>query len=434
MGGVGSGIKGHRTYGDVLNTIKEFDKDVGNVKKGLEKYLGTMVNEFNVPILFDFPDDMPEDCPAYTEIDLSGKPQKIVLVTKVVNADPDKKKKIIAHEIGHCLFQRLSVSVEGLSEGMAVLVSSLVSKAPIEADEYKVWAIGMAETLEIVAKSKKMEVGELLEELHSLDKVTQTQRILGKGVDTEKEYIDSLKPVFESMVKAVTDSYEENDATLMDLNKDFAYATNKFKKMLKVEKAVRAGALSGELGYTPMPEVYDGMGPVKTKKNEKKILDLVTGLYKEIQDEVDEEWDRLYGVEKGGPGSGIKGHVTVKDVKQDRKPFKHDKDIIINNFTLEGGHLEVMENSPHAEGYHSVVDFYVEEKSRKKGIGGLLVDAMIKEYGTNISAQTSNEVSVGLFYKKGFRLKEKMGATLEEAIEMYHKSPGSISMIYNKES
>lgn len=64
---------------------------------------------------------------------------------------------------------------------------------------------------------------------------------------------------------------------------------------LNIEKAMTAGAMSGEPGYVPMPEVYDGMGkPIKTKKNEKKIFDLVAAMYKEIQEEVNEEWDRLF--------------------------------------------------------------------------------------------------------------------------------------------
>jgi hypothetical protein len=65
---------------------------------------------------------------------------------------------------------------------------------------------------------------------------------------------------------------------------------------LNIEKAMTAEAMSGEPGYVPMPEVYDGMGkPIKTKKNEKKIFDLVAAMYKEIQEEVNEEWDKLFG-------------------------------------------------------------------------------------------------------------------------------------------
>lgn len=67
-------------------------------------------------------------------------------------------------------------------------------------------------------------------------------------------------------------------------------------KPVSYKKAANVSALSGEPGYTPMPEVYDGMGkPIKTKKNEKKIIDLVSGMYKEIQEEINEEWDRLFG-------------------------------------------------------------------------------------------------------------------------------------------
>ena len=61
------------------------------------------------------------------------------------------------------------------------------------------------------------------------------------------------------------------------------------------DKAARVGALSGELGYVPMPLAYDGMKkPIKTKKLEDKSLKEVMEWLAELQEQAKKEVDRLY--------------------------------------------------------------------------------------------------------------------------------------------
>ena len=121
--------------------------------------------------------------------------------------------------------------------------------------------------------------------------------------------------------------------------------------------------------------------------------------------------------------------------KHNRAPAGYDETIIMNDITIDGGHIEIMENSPYADGRHAVTTLYVDEDKRRQGIGSKLVDEFIRTYKTNLSAQTSNLNSVKLFYSKGFRPEENEHATLDEAKEMYKNAKGgSIGMIYdNKE-
>ena len=121
--------------------------------------------------------------------------------------------------------------------------------------------------------------------------------------------------------------------------------------------------------------------------------------------------------------------------KHNRAPTGYDETIIMNDIVTDGGHIEIMENSPYAEGRHAVTTLFVDEDKRRQGIGSKLVDEFIRTYKTNLSAQTSNLNSVKLFYSKGFRPEENKDATLDEAKEMYKNAKGgSIGMIYdNKE-
>jgi hypothetical protein len=67
----------------------------------------------------------------------------------------------------------------------------------------------------------------------------------------------------------------------------------------EVMKAAMVSAMSGEPGYVPMPEAYDGMGkPVKTKKNEKKILDLTSRVWDRLKKDYDRELDGVFEDEK----------------------------------------------------------------------------------------------------------------------------------------
>jgi len=118
--------------------------------------------------------------------------------------------------------------------------------------------------------------------------------------------------------------------------------------------------------------------------------------------------------------------------KHNRAPASYNETIIMNDIVTDGGHIEIMENSPYAEGRHAITTLFVDEDKRRQGIGSKLIDEFIRTYKTNLSAQTSNINSVKLFYSKGFRPEENEHATLDETEEIY-KSAGScsISMLYD---
>lgn len=118
--------------------------------------------------------------------------------------------------------------------------------------------------------------------------------------------------------------------------------------------------------------------------------------------------------------------------KHNKTPAGYDKTIIMNDIVTDGGHIEIMENSPYADGRHTVTTLFVDKDKRRQGIGSKLVDEFIRTYKTNLSAQTSNINSVKLFYSKGFIPEENEHATLDEAKEMYKNAKGgSIGMIYD---
>lgn len=66
---------------------------------------------------------------------------------------------------------------------------------------------------------------------------------------------------------------------------------------LGISKAARAEAVSGEPGYVPTPEAYDGMKkPIKTKRREKELSEQMKAIYKEIEEEIDQEVERYFSV------------------------------------------------------------------------------------------------------------------------------------------
>ena len=173
-------------------------------------------------------------------------------------------------------------------------------------------------------KERSKEQQEILDKIKKnkeerLDKEIKNLKKLSEGEVKEEEIKESLTKILESKKKL--EAFKEEEKKLKSkvpkkkaskwgkefkrVSEDYAeeiFQTNKemerdVRKTIKdFSKAANVGAVSGESGFVPMPEVYDGMDkPIKTKKNEKKIIDLVSGMYKEIQEEVNEEWDRLFG-------------------------------------------------------------------------------------------------------------------------------------------
>ena len=103
-------------------------------------------------------------------------------------------------------------------------------------------------------------------------------------------------------------------------------------------------------------------------------------------------------------------------------------------FTIgENSYIQVWEASNITNNRNSVVDFNVAESQRKKGVGTTLIEAVIEKYGTNISAQVSNKVSLRAFYKAGFR-HQGQDISLEETLELFDSSPESLNMSYDGET
>ena len=95
------------------------------------------------------------------------------------------------------------------------------------------------------------------------------------------------------------------------------------------------------------------------------------------------------------------GKSPITSTKSMKQIGKHE--IASRRFETDGGHLEVYEDSPYAQGDHSVFTFLVDEDRRGQGIGSRLVDEMLKTYPDHpISAQVSSLASLKVFLNKGF--------------------------------
>jgi hypothetical protein len=123
--------------------------------------------------------------------------------------------------------------------------------------------------------------------------------------------------------------------------------------------------------------------------------------------------------------------------------FKHsdehtqlgDEPIKYHNIQSESGHIKIMENSPYAQGMHSVYSFLVDEDKRDKGEGGKLLDEALQHYGADaMSAQVSSIPSLKAFYKRGFRPYDKDGKLqsnmyLHGAMNMFEDNGNSLRMV-----
>lgn len=497
-GGEGSGIPGHKTYKE------KFEDHIKKLRSRLGSAIGEdIVQDFNVPVEIWAQRIMPDETPGMVDFDFEDKPKKIVISALLIESGKEKEKdRVLGHEMAHCLFGRIG-KTKGVSEGLAVLLSTFLSPKNIESAKYSVWAMGMVEALKDICEEREIGIRELLKEYHDMDEVSVSQRILNfRLMEDQNDIINDLQGRQEEKTKEITESYDNwsmenygeegqvdlkllrddfnlsikrfydlfkvekiekvwsdkarraaiearrkhkkvdfersrvNNATLEDLDfvgkkiekafkeigveiesihfagsrlkgyakkdsdldvlvtvknkklwkdgreytnfvkkvenkigtltqrngkkvdlmihryheKDpFTYqpgqkyitytrVKNQLEKNRKLEKAATAGAISGEPGFVPIPEVYDGIDkPIRSKKTEKKVLDIIAELYEKIDVEIGEEWDKLYGksaeadgfgrltrtdtyedlfgedFEKGGPGSGIRGHRTWKD-------------------------------------------------------------------------------------------------------------------------
>ena len=101
-------------------------------------------------------------------------------------------------------------------------------------------------------------------------------------------------------------------------------------------------------------------------------------------------------------------------------------------YKTQDGYIVVIENSPAAQGAHSVYNFYVDEDKRGQGIGKKLVQVVMSAYpGEEISAQVSSLASLKVFLSLGFRATEEPSASFEKAKEIFDYNYGSLNVRLN---
>jgi len=106
-----------------------------------------------------------------------------------------------------------------------------------------------------------------------------------------------------------------------------------------------------------------------------------------------------------------------------------DNEIVTSTFSLPGGKLIVWENSPYAQGAHSIYSFVVDESQRGQGIGSRLIDAAIQEYsGEEISGQVSSLASLKVLFNKGFMPPGIQNTDFDELVKMFNDDYGSLNM------
>ena len=96
------------------------------------------------------------------------------------------------------------------------------------------------------------------------------------------------------------------------------------------------------------------------------------------------------------------------------------------------GYITVIENSPYAQGAHSIYGFYVDENKRGQGIGKQLVRMVMDTYpGEEISAQVSSLASLKVFLDLGFRVPGEPDASFDRAKELFDQDYGSLNLRLN---
>ena len=118
---------------------------------------------------------------------------------------------------------------------------------------------------------------------------------------------------------------------------------------------------------------------------------------------------------------------SVAPVKSVEKVGSHE--IVVSTFSLPGGRIVIWENSPYAQGSHSIYNFVVDESQRGLGIGSQLIDAVLTEYpGVSLSGQVSSLASLKVLFNKGFIPSGFQGQSFEELATLFQSEGGSMNM------
>ena len=100
---------------------------------------------------------------------------------------------------------------------------------------------------------------------------------------------------------------------------------------------------------------------------------------------------------------------------------------------VDGGHIQIWPNAPHAPRSASVIDFVVDADKRNQGIGDKLVKAAMHKYH-DLGAQVSSLASLKVFYNNGFRNPRIPETSFHDHIEAFHDNGGSLFMARNDDT
>lgn len=110
------------------------------------------------------------------------------------------------------------------------------------------------------------------------------------------------------------------------------------------------------------------------------------------------------------------------------------KEFIIENphanydtIKVDHGSITIWPHPPYAPRPNSVIEFYVDDQHRNKGIGDKLVKMAMKKYD-NIGAQCSSVPSLKVFFNNGFRNPRIPDASFDEHVKAWEENGQSLFM------
>ena len=119
-------------------------------------------------------------------------------------------------------------------------------------------------------------------------------------------------------------------------------------------------------------------------------------------------------------------------LNEQQTPIEIEREDGRATYRTQDGYITVVENSPWANGAHSIYGFYVDEDKRGQGIGKQLVRVVMDAYpGEEISAQVSSLSSLKVFLDLGFRVPEEPDASFDRAKELFDQDYGSLNLRLN---
>ena len=117
-----------------------------------------------------------------------------------------------------------------------------------------------------------------------------------------------------------------------------------------------------------------------------------------------------------------------QDIQVERKPEEESK----ITYRIGKAFITILENSPYADGAHSVYNFYVPNEQRGQGLGKRLAAYVVERYsGEEISAQVSSLASLKVFIDLGFKPYEEPTADFARAKELFDEDYGSLNLRLN---